>query len=42
MKNSKRKPGAKDRDYVNKSEKYEVEHEPKRSNPAKNFGEKRK
>ena len=32
------KPGPKDRDYVNKSEKYEVAYEPKRKSPAKKFG----
>ena len=35
---NKKKTGPKDRDYVNKSEKYEVEYEPKRKSPAKKFG----
>ena len=34
----KKKPGPKDRDYVNKSEKHEVKYEPKRKKPAKKFG----
>ncbi|MEJ7644855.1 MAG: hypothetical protein WKF87_09685 [Chryseolinea sp.] len=33
-----KKPGPKDRDYVNKSEKHEVTYEPKRKKPAKKFG----
>ena len=33
-----KKPGPKDRDYVNKSEKYEVKYEPGRKTPAKKFG----
>lgn len=33
-----KKRGPKDRDYVNKSEKYEVKYEPKRKTPAKKFG----
>lgn len=33
-----KKSGPKDRSYVNKSEKYEVKHEPKRQSPAKKFG----
>lgn len=33
-----KKSGPKDRSYVNKSEKYEVKHEPKRKTPAKKFG----
>jgi hypothetical protein len=37
-----KKPGPKDRSYVNKSEKYEVKHEPKRKSPAKKFGSKTK
>jgi hypothetical protein len=37
-KNEKKKPGPKDRDYVNKSEKYEVAYQPKRKSPAKKFG----
>jgi len=35
-----KKTGPKDREYVNKSEKYEVKHEPKRKTPAKKFGSK--
>jgi hypothetical protein len=44
-KNEEKKPGPKDRDYVNKSEKHvnksekhEVKYEPKRKKPAKQFG----
>lgn len=37
-KGNKKKTGPKDKDYVNKSEKYEVEYEPKRKSPAKKFG----
>jgi hypothetical protein len=33
-----KKPGPKDREYVNKKEKYEVKYEPKRKSPAKKFG----
>ncbi len=33
-----KKPGPKDRDYVNKSEAHEVKYEPKRKKPAKKFG----
>jgi hypothetical protein len=33
-----KKPGPKDRSYVNKSEKYEVKHEADRQSPAKKFG----
>lgn len=36
------KPGPKDRNYVNKSEKHEVAYEPKRKSPAKKFGSKKK
>ena len=36
----KKKPGPKDRDYVNSSEKHEVKYEPKRKTPAKEFGKK--
>lgn len=36
--NEEKKRGPKDRDYVNKSEKHEVKHEPKRKKPAKQFG----
>ncbi|GIL23946.1 MAG: hypothetical protein BroJett042_24590 [Bacteroidota bacterium] len=35
---SKKKPGPKDKDYVNKSQKYEVDYEPKRKTPAKKWG----
>jgi hypothetical protein len=41
-KNAEKKSGPKDRNYVNKSEKYEVKHEPKRKSPAKKFGTKSK
>lgn len=37
-KKSGKKPGPKDRDYVNKSEKHEVAYAPKRKTPAKKFG----
>jgi hypothetical protein len=33
-----KKPGPKDRDYVNKGEKHEVKYEPNRKTPAKKFG----
>ena len=33
-----KKPGPKDRDYVNKSQEHEVKYEPKRKKPAKKFG----
>lgn len=36
--NEKKKRGPKDRDYVNKSEKHEVNYEPKRKTTAKKFG----
>lgn len=36
--NEDKKRGPKDRDYVNKSQSYEVKHEPKRKKPAKKFG----
>jgi hypothetical protein len=36
--NAEKKRGPKDRSYVNKSEKHEVKHEPKRKKPAKQFG----
>lgn len=32
------KPGPKDRDYVNKSQKHETDYAPKRKSPAKKFG----
>ena len=35
----KKKPGPKDRDYVNKDQKHEVKYEEKRKTPAKKFGE---
>lgn len=38
---NKSKPGPKDRSYVNKGEKYEVEYEGKRKKPAKKFGAKK-
>jgi hypothetical protein len=37
-KRSGQKPGPKDRDYVNKSQKHEVNYESKRKTPAKKFG----
>jgi hypothetical protein len=37
-KNEDKKPGPKDRDYVNKAESHEVKYEPKRKKPAKKFG----
>lgn len=37
-KNSEKKPGPKDRDYVNKSQTHEVSYESKRKTPAKKFG----
>jgi hypothetical protein len=33
-----KKSGPKDRSYVNKDQKHEVKHEPKRKTPAKKFG----
>ena len=33
-----KKPGPKDRDYVNKSQEHEVKYEPKRKKQAKTFG----
>jgi hypothetical protein len=36
--NEEKKPGPKDRDYVNKSQPHEVKYEPKRKKPAKKFG----
>jgi hypothetical protein len=38
MEKNGKKAGPKDRSYVNKSEKYEVSHEPRRKTPAKKFG----
>lgn len=42
MKTTKKKPGPKDRNYVNKSEPYEVSYEKKRKAPAKKFASKSK
>jgi hypothetical protein len=42
MKTAKKKPGPKDRNYVNKSEPYEVSYEKKRKTPAKKFAGKTK
>ena len=39
---NKKKTGPKDRDYVNKSEKYEVAYESRRKTAAKKFGSKKK
>lgn len=36
------KPGPKDREYVNKKQKYEVAYESRRKTPAKKFGSKAK
>jgi hypothetical protein len=33
-----KKPGPKDREYVNKGQEHEVKYEPKRKTPAKEFG----
>ncbi|MGC4020960.1 MAG: hypothetical protein QM734_02985 [Cyclobacteriaceae bacterium] len=33
-----KKPGPKDKNYVNKSEPYEVKYAPKRKSPAKKWG----
>jgi hypothetical protein len=38
MEKDKKKPGPKDRSYVNKSQDHEVKYEPKRKTPAKKFG----
>jgi hypothetical protein len=38
MKNKTKKPGPKDKRYVNESEEYEVKYAPKRKTPAKKFG----
>jgi len=38
MEKSGKKAGPEDRSHVNKSEKYEVNHESKRKTPAKKFG----
>jgi hypothetical protein len=37
-KKGEKKPGPKDRSYVNKSQDHEVKYEPKRKTPAKKFG----
>jgi hypothetical protein len=37
-KSDNKKPGPKDRDYVNKKQEHEVRHEPKRKSPPKQFG----
>jgi hypothetical protein len=37
-KNEGKKPGPKDRSYVNQSQKHEVDYEPNRKTPAKKFG----
>lgn len=37
-KSEQKKRGPKDRSYVNKSQEHEVNHEPKRKTPAKEFG----
>jgi hypothetical protein len=39
---SKKKPGPKDKDYVNKSQSWEKEYAPKRKTPPKTFGKKKK
>jgi len=39
-KKDEKKPGPKDRSYVNKSQEHEVKYESKRKTPAKKFGEK--
>jgi hypothetical protein len=39
-KKEEKKRGPKDRSYVNKSEKHEVQYESKRKTPAKKFGDK--
>lgn len=33
-----KKPGPKDRNYVNKNQDHEVKYEPRRKTPAKKFG----
>ena len=38
MATTSKKPGPKDKSYVNKSEKHEVAYEPKRKTPPKKFG----
>lgn len=35
---NKKKPGPKDRAYVNQTQSHEVKYEPKRKTPAKKFG----
>jgi len=39
-KKAKKKPGPKDRSYVNKAQSHEVKYESKRKTPAKKFGSK--
>ena len=41
-KSQEKKPGPKDRSYVNKSQDHEVKYEPKRKTPAKEFGKGKK
>jgi hypothetical protein len=38
MEKDSKKPGPKDRSYVNKDQKHEVKYEPQRKTPAKKFG----
>jgi hypothetical protein len=38
MEKNGKKPGPKDRNYVNKTENHEVKYEPSRKTPAKKFG----
>jgi hypothetical protein len=38
MEKENKKPGPKDRSYVNKDQKHEVKYEPQRKTPAKKFG----
>jgi hypothetical protein len=38
MEKDKKKPGPKDRSYVNKAQQHEVKYEPNRKTPAKKFG----
>jgi hypothetical protein len=42
MEKKTKKSGPKDKNYVNKSEPYEVKYEPNRKTPAKKFGSKSK
>lgn len=41
-KKNEKKRGPKDRNYVNRSEKYEVDYEKERATPAKKFGSSKK